>query len=62
MDQEEYAGSDSNDQTLLCRDYSPIAAVTNLVPDQDAAEADETGCDSCLHWQSGRCLIYAGER
>ncbi len=62
MDQEEYTGTGSNDQTQVCQDYAPIAAVTNLVPDQGEAATDETGCDSCLHWQKGRCVIYARER
>lgn len=62
MDQEEHEGTGLNDLGLECQDYTPIAAVTNLVPDYGEDDPEANGCDSCLHWQDGRCVLYANER
>ncbi len=45
-----------------CQDYEAIAAAANLAHGYDDEEAEDAGCDSCLHWNDGRCEVYRRER
>jgi hypothetical protein len=44
-----------------CGDYEPIRAVKNLALDYGEAEAEDAGCDSCIHSNNGQCEVYKNE-
>ena len=44
-----------------CHEYQPIAAAENLSMAYDENEVEDAGCDSCIHWDNGRCDIYQHE-
>lgn len=45
-----------------CKEYEPIADAENLSMAYGEDEVEDAGCDSCVHWDSGRCDIYQHEK
>ncbi|MGE5527654.1 MAG: hypothetical protein ACM3X6_00730 [Patescibacteria group bacterium] len=43
-----------------CAVYEPLMAAAVLTHGEE--ETEDAGCDSCLHFENGRCAIYRRER
>lgn len=51
-----------NEIAQECSEYEPIEAAKNLAMAAGEDGVAHPGCDSCIHFDGGRCNIYLRER